>query len=332
MAAVLEPVDDAPGRSCPIDYVYPPSALRDAPALEAEVLWVAGGLYGNVEALVEIRRMVDAERAARVEVVLNGDFHWFDAEAARFAAIEAGVAGWRPMRGNVETELARPGDGPDAGCGCAYPSNVAQDDVDRSNAMIVRLREVARAVGAAPALGALPMLRRARVGALRVGLVHGDDRALAGWRLAHDALDASRDDGLDASFDAAQVDLIACSHTCAPVADAFASRVDGRPLAVINNGAAGMANFAGTSYGIATRIAAPGTPEPAGLPVLYRTTLLGADVAAVAVRFDLDRFVAAFDASWPAGSPGERSYRGRIVAGPGFAPSGAVRGGFRPAA
>ncbi len=330
MAAVPASAGRAdPGRSCPLDYAYPASALRDAPALEADVLWVVGGLYGNLEALETVRRWVDAERAARVEVALNGDFHWFDADPARFAAIEAGIAGWRPMRGNVETELARPDDAFDAGCGCAYPDGVAQDDVDRSNAMIARLRGVARAVGGAAALGGLPMLLRARVGALRVGLVHGDDRALAGWRLAHDALEASRADGLDASFDAAGVELLASSHTCLPVADAFASRIDGRPLAVINNGAAGMANFSGTTHGIVTRVAAPGVPEPAGLPVLYRTELAGSDVAAVAVRFDLARFVSAFDDAWPAGSPGERSYRARIVGGTAHRPSAAIRGAFR---
>ena len=336
MAAVAASIEgdaprgvDAPGRGCPLDYRYPPGALRDAPSLEADVLWVVGGLYGNLEALRAIAARVDAERADRVEVVLNGDYHWFDADPARFAAIEAGVAGWRAMRGNVETELARPGDALEAGCGCAYPDSVAQEDVDRSNAMIARLRDTARSIGVAAALGDLPMLRRARVGELRVGLVHGDDRALAGWRLAHDALEASRADGLDAAFDAADVDLIACSHTCLPVADTFASRADGRPLGVINNGAAGMANFAGTTHGIATRIAAPGTPVPDGLPVLYRATLHGADVAAVAIDFDLERFLAAFDATWPRGSAGERSYRRRIVAGTAYSPAAAIRGAFR---
>lgn len=332
MAAVPRPDAAArPGRGCPLDYRYPASALRGAPRLDANVLWVVGGLYGNVEALQAISRLVAAESAPRVEVVLNGDYHWFDADPASFAAIEAGVAGWRPMRGNVETELARApsGDGDDAGCGCAYPDSVPQDDVDRSNAMIARLRETARAAGAAPALGALPMLRRATVGALRVGLVHGDDRALAGWRLAHDALDASRADGLDAAFDEAEVDLLACSHTCLPVAEGWASSRDGRPLAVINNGAAGMANLAGRTHGIATRIAVPGLPEPDGLRVLWRAALHGTDVAAVAVDFDLDAFLARFDRVWPAGSAAERSYRARLAGGTAYAASRAPRGPFR---
>ena len=329
-SAPSAPNDTLPGRLCPIDYRYAPSALRAAPALEADVLWVVGGLYGNVEALETLDRVVRAERAPRVEVALNGDFHWFDADAASFARIEAGVAAWHPMRGNVETELARPeGDGADVGCGCAYPDSVPQDDVDRSNAMMRRLRETARALGVSPRLGALPMLRRARIGALRVGLVHGDDRSLAGWRRAHDALAASRADGLDAAFDEAEVDLIASSHTCLPVADAWPSAHGGRLLAVINNGAAGMANFAGTTFGIATRIAAPGTPVPDGLRVLYRATVSGTEVAAVAVDFDVARFLDRFDRTWPAGSPAERSYRSRIAGGTACAPRAAVRGPFR---
>lgn len=324
--------DDTAGRVCPIDYRYAPSALRTAPSIEADVLWVVGGLYGNVEALRAIASAVLAERTPRVEVVLNGDFHWFDADAETFAAIEAGVAAWRLMRGNVETELARiEGEGADAGCGCAYPDSVAQDDVDRSNAIILRLRATARADGAAGRLGALPMLRRAQVGCLGIGLVHGDDRSLAGWRLAHDALQASRGDGLDAAFDDAGVDVIASSHTCLPVADAWASSRGGRMLAVINNGAAGMANFAASTHGIATRIAAPGVPEPDGLRVLYRASISGADVAAVAVDFDVDRFLQRFDQTWPAGSPAERLYRARIAGGIAGVPRAAARGPFRVA-
>lgn len=330
-AAPRAAADGPPGRTCPLDYRYPASALCAAPAFEADVLWVVGGLYGNLEALRTIARLVGRERATRVEVALNGDYHWFDADGGTFAAIEAGVAGWRPMRGNVETELARPAsdDGPDAGCGCAYPDDVPQEDVDRSNAMLARLRETARAVGAVDALAALPMLRRAVVGGLRVGLVHGDDRALAGWRLAHDTLEASRADGLDAAFDEAALDVIASSHTCLPVADGWASSIGGRPLAVINNGAAGMANLAGTCFGIATRIAAPGVPEPDGLRVLWRAERRGVDVAAVAVEFDLAAFLDRFDRVWPAGSPAERSYRSRITAGTAYPAARAPRGAFR---
>jgi hypothetical protein len=326
------PASAAPGRSCPIDYRYRPRALLVAPALEADVLWIVGGLYGNTEALASLQSLVDADAAAsaaRVEVVANGDFHWFDADPADFATIQAGVGRWHGMRGNVETELAREDVADDdPGCGCGYPDAVPQEDVDRSNAMIVRLRATARQLGAGPALGALPMLRRARVAGLRVGIVHGDDRALAGWRLAHDTLDASRAEGLDEAFDEAGIDLLASSHTCLPVAASFASARSGRMLAVVNNGAAGMANFARTTHGVVTRVARAGLPAPRGARVLYRAELGGCEVAALAVDFDAARWLERFDTQWPAGSPAERSYRARILRGPSHTLRSATRGLF----
>jgi hypothetical protein len=336
-AARVSAAAEAPGRSCPIDYRYGPPALLAAPEVEADVLWVVGGLYGNTEALAALQALVAADSTAgngRVEVVANGDFHWFDTDPAEFTAIQAGIGRWHAMRGNVETELARaPHAGEDdAGCGCGYPDSVPQDDVDRSNAMIVALRATARAVGAGPALAALPMLRRARVGGLRVGIVHGDDRALGGWRLAHDTLEASRADGLDNTFDAAAIDLLACSHTCLPVAATFEVTGSGRPVAVVNNGAAGMANFSGTTHGVVTRIARSVRPAPAGARILYRTALADCEVAAVAIDFDLPRWLARFDAQWPDGSPARRSYRARILQGPAYPLTAAARGGFRASA
>lgn len=322
---------DGPGRCCPLDYRYDARALREAPTLSCDVLWVVGGLYGNTEALACLQSLIERESHGRVEVVVNGDFHWFDVDPGEFRAIEAGVGRWHAMRGNVETELAREpsADGTDAGCGCAYPDSVDQADVDRSNAMIGRLRETARGLRASAALGALSMLRRAQVGALRIGCVHGDDQSLSGWRLAHDALPASREQGLPAAFDAAQIDLMACSHTCLPVAETFASPTDGRTLAVINNGAAGMANFECSTHGVVTRIALDGLPPPAGARVLYRTPLAGCEVSAIALDFDAARCLERFDRQWPAGSPGAVSYRDRLARGPAYRLADAVRGRFR---
>ena len=337
MAAVSGQVEagssDGPGRCCPLDYRYDARTLREAPTLSCDVLWVVGGLYGNTEALACLQSLISCESEGRVEVVVNGDFHWFDVDPDEFMAIEAGVGRWHAMRGNVETELARESstDGADAGCGCAYPDSVDQADVDRSNAMISRLRETARNLGVSASLGTLPMLRRVELGALRVGCVHGDDQSLSGWRLAHDALPVSRAQDLPAAFVAGQIDLIACSHTCLPVADTFESPTDRRRLAVINNGAAGMANFTGSTYGVVTRIALDGRAPPAGARVLYRTGMLGCDVAAIALDFDATRFLERFDRQWPAGSPGAVSYRDRLAYGPAYSLAGAARGGFRAA-
>ena len=94
----------AAGRMCPADYRYPPSVLDRSPEFAADVLYVVGGLYGNLAALDRVEQLAEQEGAT---VVFNGDFHWFDAEPAWFAEIETRIAHHRAMRGNVETEAAR---------------------------------------------------------------------------------------------------------------------------------------------------------------------------------------------------------------------------------
>jgi len=95
------------GRICPQDYAYAPSVLARAPDFETKTFYVVGGLYGNAAALAAIKAMAAAENA---ELVFNGDFHWFDADPDWFAEIEHGVAPYRALRGNVETEIARTAD------------------------------------------------------------------------------------------------------------------------------------------------------------------------------------------------------------------------------
>ena len=50
------------GRMCPADYRYPPSVFDRPPELAADVLYVVGGLYGNLAALDEIERLAARER------------------------------------------------------------------------------------------------------------------------------------------------------------------------------------------------------------------------------------------------------------------------------
>ena len=323
---------EGPGRMCPLDYRYNGEALASAPAVPAaQVLWIVGGLYGNVEAMHRINAMVACEPAGTAQVVANGDFHWFDAEVKDFLAIEQGTRHWHRLRGNVETELSRivqPGQ-PDAGCGCGYPASVPQEDVERSNLILQQLRSTCLAAGHTEALAALPMLLRAQVGSLRVGIVHGDDQSLAGWRLSHDALASSARYGLTAFFEAAQIDLIASSHTCLPVASTFESATGPNAIGLINNGAAGMANFAGCTDGVVTRIARIGTPPAPGARVLYRAQMADCEVSAIAVDFDWPAFMARFDRTWPAGSAAAQSYRHRIVHGPDYLLDAAPRGAFQ---
>jgi hypothetical protein len=298
---------DAPGRMCPVDYVYPPSVFSRAPEIVANMLYVVGGLYGNFAALDTIMRLADAEGAATT-VVFNGDFHWFDAEPDWFDSIERGVAGHPALRGNIETEIARPDD-VGAGCGCAYPPDVSDDTVRRSNDIQNALRDAAATLRTQ--LGRLPMHLVAQVGTLRIGIAHGDAASLAGWRFAHDALDMPKARNWLADVrGASNIDLFASTHTCLAALRDF-DLPTGR-LTVINNGSAGMANFAGTTFGVLTRIA--NTPSP-HRPI-YGLVRDGIHIDAIPVAFDLPAFLRRFLARWPEGSPAYASYFRRIVGGP----------------
>jgi len=296
------------GRFCPADYRYPPSAFDRAPDFAADALYVVGGLYGNLAALDGVERLAASEDAT---IVINGDFHWFDAEPRWFDAVERRVACHPATRGNVETEIARAGD-IGAGCGCAYPASVSEDVVRRSNEILHELRRTAQLLdGAAARLAALPMHLVAQVGRLRVGIVHGDATALAGWSFAHDALDAAGSSSTLAAVQrAARVDVLASTHTCLAALRDFA--LDSGRLTIVNNGAAGMPNFAGSRIGLMSRIAT--TPSPH--PPLYGVVRDGIHVDAIALPYDGAAFLDRFRARWPAGSAAHASYFQRLTAGP----------------
>ena len=63
--------------SCPLGYRLGAKALRAAPIVAApSVLYVVGGLYGNVEALVAIERRAKVEKDGNATIVFNGDFNF----------------------------------------------------------------------------------------------------------------------------------------------------------------------------------------------------------------------------------------------------------------
>jgi hypothetical protein len=295
------------GRLCPTDYRYHASVFDRPPELIADVLYVAGGLYGNLPALDAIETLA-ADESGRVVVVLNGDMHWFDAEPGWFAEVERRVSGHPALRGNIETEIAR-ADDVGAGCGCAYPEHVADEVVTRSNAILGELRASAPAA-LARACGERPMHRVARVGAVRIGIVHGDAEALGGWRFDRAALD---DPGsrpwLDHVRAASGVDVFASTHTCTAGLRDLA--LPGGRLTVVNNGAAGMPNFSGRGFGLVTRIATAPSAR-----ALYGLARDGVHIEAVPVRYDGDAFLRRFLARWPAGTAAHLSYFRRLVGGP----------------
>lgn len=301
------PTGMQPGRMCPRDYRTDPAGLARQPDILADTLYVVGGLYGNAPALDAIEALAAAEPSP-VTVVFNGDAHWFDAQPEVFAGLDARLARYRAIAGNIEFELARDADA-GAGCGCAYPEHVPDDVVARSNAILSRLRQCLGARSPIRArLAALPKTLVAGVGGVRVGIVHGDATALAGWGLAREALDDQASvPGLAAIRKAAQVDVLASTHTCAAVMRDFA--LDSGRLVVVNNGAAGMGNFDGDPRGLLTRVATRPSPHAA----LYGLMHGRVHIDALPIAFDLEAFLRAFDAIWPKGSPAALSYRERIL-------------------
>lgn len=306
-----------PGRSCPVSYRYGAKALRAVPAIEAETLYVAGGLYGNPFALEALLGIVTRDPGAKL--VFNGDFNWFDVDAEDFRQVNETVLAHCATRGNVETELAQPAK--DAGCGCGYPDWVGDAEVQRSNRIQERLRATALAQPALTArLGALPMFAVARVGDTRVGVVHGDADSLAGWGFSQQVLGTPA--GLAAAcgaFAAADVGVIASSHTCLPVLQRIAAGPHESVL--INNGAAGMPNFRATAYGLVTRISAHAPAAEA----IYGVSIGDTHVQAIPVRYDVAAWKRRFLDQWPAGSDAHVSYFGRICAGPAYGAGDAIR-------
>ncbi len=309
-----------PGRSCPRHYRYSPAVFARPADLKAQSLYIVGGLYGNSFALEAV---LDLARRENATLVFNGDFNWFDVDSEGFGAINETVLRHAALRGNVETEIA--GEDAGAGCGCGYPDWVGEAEVERSNEILKRLRETARGHPDLRArLGDLSMHLVAEVGGLRIGIAHGDAESLAGWQFSQEAL-RERPERAEALLAGAAIDVFACTHTCLPVMQDFATP-RGTAL-VVNNGAAGMPNFRDTRFGLATRIA--GAPSA---QALYGARLGGTVVEAVPVRYDHDAWLARFDRVWPAGSPAALSYRERITSGPGYEVKQAVRTGARAGA
>ncbi len=301
-----------PGRFCPARYACSADKFARPPDLTADALYIIGGLYGNEPALDAIEALALNEPDPPT-LVFNGDFHWFDVDPASFERIDARVGAHRALAGNVEAELAT--DAGDAGCGCAYPAEVDDATVARSNHILARLRETAKGFPARRrGLGALAMTALARVGDARVAIVHGDAESLAGWRFSVDALDDPRNEAWLADiFERSRVDIFASTHSCLPV-----MRVLGfaqRRGCVANNGAAGMPNFSGSRQGLITRIGL----SPAPCATLYGAVIAGVFVEALAVPYDASAWAQRFLADWPAGSAAHESYWSRIAEGPRYA-------------
>jgi hypothetical protein len=332
---------EVPGRSCPLTYRYQPEALAQAAQLQADTLYVVGGLYGNPAALRALLERANREPSGPATIVFNGDVHWLDVDPDDFQAISETVLAHQAIKGNVEAELTSD---EDAGCGCGYPDYISDDVVRRSNQIMTRLRATAaRFPELVGRLGELPRHLTASVGGQRIGILHGDPESLAGWRLALEAMEPGdrlvrRQVGWHGQpttaaelldwFRRAEVRVFACTHTGLPYAQDLADEQGQRRL-VINNSSAGLGNFADTTYGVITRLSSD--PQPPA-DSLYGITLGTLRCDAVPVRFDLDQWKARFMVQWPAASPGHDSYLARIARGTQLRLHQAARGGVKLAA
>jgi hypothetical protein len=324
-----------PGQSCPVAYRYPASSFCREPAHCADTVYVIGGLYGNVHALHSILEMQQAEARAGtpIALVFNGDYNWFNASAASFTEINQAALANIAICGNVEAEIAAP---TEAGCGCNYPDYVNAAYVAASNAIMQRLQQTAAGFPELRArLAALPMTLTIQVGEERIGIVHGDAEALSGWAFAAESLSdvgkcCSGDSAVAAltplhtierMFREARVRAFACTHTCLAHARDF--QVDDTQHVIINNGAAGMSNFAGTSFGVITRISAD-LRVPANS--LYGIQLANVRCDALPVHYDHDAWMHSFLQTWPPRSPAHHAYFQRIARGPDFQIADAIGG------
>ncbi len=304
------------GRDCPLDYRLAKDAFSSEPLFDCEVLYVVGGLYGNRQALAALQRRLAAEPNARV--VFNGDAHWFDRDPEIFQQIEKGISEHLALCGNVETELGRADDS-GAGCGCAYPMTVEEAVVERSNAIQLELNRTVQGLPSMAAhLAARPSTALVSVAGQRVAISHGDEQSLAGWSCSRESLsDSTRQQQLDAWFAESNVQVLATSHTCSAVA------LNLKHGALINNGAAGLPNFASGRYGLLSRIAT--TPHPAAL---YRCQRDGLFIEALPLNYDHTAFLADFDRQWPTDSPAALSYRARVLGQLSDRPETALLAGF----
>lgn len=300
-----------PGRACPLHYRYKTSVFKRPAELRADTLYVVGGLYGNEPALTEVLRMRERESVPPT-LVFNGDFNWFDIDDDGFSAINETVLSHVGLRGNVETEMASNDN--DSGCGCSYPDTVPEVEVERSNRIMVSLRTTARRhPEIIKRLAQLPMNIVAQVGTQRIGIVHGDAESLAGWNFDVTSLDdPALAETFREIFSSSEVNGFASSHTCLPAL----KQLHADSGWVINNGAAGMPNFASTQFGLLSRISIF-PPEPGSS--LYGLRVGGIYIDALPIRYDAARWQQKFLANWSAGSPAYDSYYARIVSGPNFA-------------
>ena len=288
------------GRNCSLEYILQKDWTKKSKKLEEEVIYIVGGLYGNRYALEIINKMTHDENA---KVVFNGDMHWFDVEKEDFLKIEELSKDSIKLLGNVEFELLN--NTSSLGCGCNYPEDVSDGVVERSNVIHNMMKENIKGDQILNDIKERSKTLVLDFFGKKIAITHGDEKSMSGWGCSNENLKlVSRKKELDNWFKENDIDILATTHTClAVVYD------NGRNI-VINNGAAGMANIKGETFGLFTRIA-----KNSHKKAIYSEYRDGLYVELVKVDFNIEKFKLWFEKVWPDDSPASISYKNRIING-----------------
>lgn len=287
--------------NCSIDYFLSKDWARHSKPVDEEVIYIIGGLYGNIFSVETFNRMAKEEASAPL-MIFNGDMHWFDVEYDDFMTVENNTHGIK-LLGNVEFEL--PTSPEKADCGCNYPPDVDEGTVARSNVIHSSMKKNLKEKEILKELEQREKTAAITAMGVRIAITHGDEKSMSGWECARDALQKEeRREELDIWLRENQIDILVTTHTCLPAITAIGDSV------VSNNGSAGMANVQGKTYGLITRIAK--TPHSKAVATKRVKDVY---VELVKVEFSIEKFVEFFDNRWPEGSPASVSYRDRIVEG-----------------
>ena len=288
------------GRNCSLEYILQKDWAKKSKKLEEEVIYIVGGLYGNRYALEIINKMAHDENA---KIVFNGDMHWFDVEKEDFLKIEELSKDSIKLLGNVEFELLN--NTSSLGCGCNYPEDVSDGVVERSNIIHNMMKgnikddQILNDIKERSKTLVLDIFGK------KIAITHGDEKSMSGWKCSNENLKlGSRKKELDNWFKENDIDILATTHTCLPVV------YDNGRNSVINNGAAGMANIQGETFGLFTRIA-----KNSHKKTIYSEYRDGLYVELVKVDFDIEKFKLWFEKVWPDDSPASISYKNRIING-----------------
>ena len=288
------------GRNCSLEYILQKDWTKKSEKLEEEAIYIVGGLYGNRYALEIINKMTHDENA---KVVFNGDMHWFDVEKEDFLNIEELSKDSIKLLGNVEFELLN--NTSSLGCGCNYPEDVSDGVVERSNVIHNMMKENIKGDQILNDIKERSKTLVLDFFGKKIAITHGDEKSMSGWGCSNENLKlVSRKKELDNWFKENDIDILATTHTClAVVYD------NGRNI-VINNGAAGMANIKGETFGLFTRIA-----KNSHKKAIYSEYRDGLYVELVKVDFNIEKFKLWFGKIWSDESPASISYKNRIING-----------------